>query len=65
VPSFNSQIRRPDYAVGSILLGGKHVLTTTGLSGCFRGAFEPRSAKLVTRTVSFNAEWSGIGFLPV
>src|SRR5438552_8596055 len=29
VPSFNVQIRRPDYAVGSILLGGKHVLTTT------------------------------------
>src|SRR6266436_2203048 len=29
VPSFNSQIRRPDYAIGSILLGGKHVLTAT------------------------------------
>src|SRR6266550_1960994 len=29
VPSFNDQIRRPDYAVGSLLLGGKHVLSTT------------------------------------
>jgi TonB-dependent receptor len=28
-PSFNDQIRRPDYAIGSLLLGGKHVLTTT------------------------------------
>src|SRR5207253_1309338 len=25
-PSFNDQIRRPDYAIGSVLLGGKHVL---------------------------------------
>src|SRR5438552_528274 len=31
-PSFNAQIRRPDYAVGSILLGGKHVLSTTWYS---------------------------------
>ena len=28
-PSFNDQIRRPDYAIGSVLLGGKHVLSTT------------------------------------
>src|SRR6266705_3290013 len=26
VPSFNDQIRRPDYGIGGILLGGKHVL---------------------------------------
>jgi TonB-dependent receptor len=29
VPSSNVQQRRPDYAIGSVLLGGKHVLTTT------------------------------------
>jgi TonB-dependent receptor len=29
VPSSNVQQRRPDYAIGSLLLGGKHVLTTT------------------------------------
>src|SRR6266446_2367040 len=29
LPSSNSQQRRPDYAIGSVLLGGKHVLTTT------------------------------------
>jgi len=28
-PSFNTQDRRPDIAIGSLLLGGKHVLTTT------------------------------------
>ncbi|HYL87112.1 MAG TPA: TonB-dependent receptor [Candidatus Angelobacter sp.] len=29
VPSANTQQRRPDYAIGSLVLGGKHVLTTT------------------------------------
>src|SRR5215469_2622152 len=29
VPSANVQQRRPDYAIGSLLVGGKHVLTTT------------------------------------
>ena len=28
-PSFNTQNRRPDIAIGSLLLGGKHVFTTT------------------------------------
>ena len=32
VPSFGNQIRRPDYLVSSLLLGGKHVLTTTWYS---------------------------------
>jgi TonB-dependent receptor len=29
VPSSNVQQRRPDYAIGSLLVGGKHVFTTT------------------------------------
>jgi TonB-dependent receptor len=29
VPSFNTQNRRPDIAIGSLLIGGKHTLTTT------------------------------------
>jgi TonB-dependent receptor len=29
LPSSNVQQRRPDYAIGSVLLGGKHVLATT------------------------------------
>ncbi len=31
-PSFNTQDRRPDIAISSLLLGGKHVLTTTWYS---------------------------------
>src|SRR5215472_6428370 len=31
-PQFNAQQRRPDYAIGSVLLGGKHVLSTTWYS---------------------------------
>ncbi len=46
VPSFNAQIRRPDYAVGSILLGGKHVLAT------FPSGPPPASRRLTpTRTI--------------
>jgi len=28
-PAFNTSIRRPDYAIGSLVLGGRHVFTTT------------------------------------
>jgi len=28
VPSFNTQIRRPDYGIGSLIAGGKHVFAT-------------------------------------
>lgn len=28
VPSFNTQIRRPDYGIGSLIAGGKHVFNT-------------------------------------
>ncbi len=28
-PSFNTQIRRPEYTVGSVVIGGRHVLATT------------------------------------
>jgi TonB-dependent receptor len=31
-PTFNAQDRRPDIAIGSLLIGGKHVLTTTWYS---------------------------------
>jgi TonB-dependent receptor len=32
VPSFNTSIRRPDYAIGSVVAGGKHVFNTTWYS---------------------------------
>jgi TonB-dependent receptor len=28
-PTFNASIRRPDYAIANLVMGGKHVLTTT------------------------------------
>jgi TonB-dependent receptor len=31
-PSYNTQIRRPAYGIGSLLLGGRHVLNTTWYS---------------------------------
>jgi TonB-dependent receptor len=31
-PSFNTQIRRPDITIGSVLLGGKHVFTSSWLA---------------------------------
>jgi TonB-dependent receptor len=31
-PTFNAQLRNPDIAVGSVMLGGKHVLTSTWFS---------------------------------
>jgi TonB-dependent receptor len=56
VPSFNDQIRRPDYAVGSILLGGKHVLTTTWFAWDASVARSSQVGQVGDRTASFNAD---------
>jgi TonB-dependent receptor len=37
-PSFNTSDRRPDIAIGSLLIGGKHVLTTTWYSWDISGS---------------------------
>src|SRR5437879_923939 len=55
VPSFNAQIRRPDYAVGSILLGGKHVLTTTWFAWDASVARSRQVGQVGDRTASFSA----------
>jgi len=55
VPSFNSQIRRPDYAVGSILLGGKHVLTTSWFAWDASVARSSQVGQVGDRTASFSA----------
>jgi len=55
-PSFNDQIRRPDYAVGSILLGGKHVLTTTWFAWDASVARSSQVGQVGDRTASFNAD---------
>jgi TonB-dependent receptor len=56
VPSFNDQIRRPDYAVGSILLGGKHALTTTWFAWDASVARSSQKGQVGDRTASFNAD---------
>src|SRR6266481_3116181 len=56
VPSFNDQIRRPDYAVGSILLGGKHVLTTTWYAWDISASRSRQVGQVGDRTASFNAD---------
>src|SRR5882757_7354684 len=56
VPSFNDQIRRPDYAVGSVLMGGKHVLTTTWYAWDISAARSRQIGQVGDRTASFNAD---------
>src|SRR6266850_4403899 len=56
VPSFRDQIRRPDYAVGSILLGGKHVLATTWYTWDISASRSSQVHQIGDRTVSFNAD---------
>lgn len=56
VPSFRDQIRRPDYAVGSILLGGKHVLTSTWYTWDISASRSSQAHQIGDRTVSFNAD---------
>jgi TonB-dependent receptor len=56
VPSFNAQIRRPDYAIGSVLLGGKHVLTTTWYAWDISAARSSQVGQVGDRTASFNAD---------
>ena len=55
-PSFNAQIRRPDYAIGSVLLGGKHVLATTWFSWDISAARASQVGQVGDKTASFNAD---------
>ena len=55
-PSFNAQIRRPDYAIGSVLLGGKHVLTTTWFTWDISAARASQVGQVGDKTASFNAD---------
>ena len=55
-PSFNDQIRRPDYGIGSLLLGGKHVLTTTWYAWDISASRSRQVGQVGDRTASFNAD---------
>jgi len=54
-PQFNVQIRRPDYAIGSVLLGGKHVLSTTWYSWDVSAARSSQKGQVGDRTATFTS----------
>jgi len=54
-PSFNDQIRRPDYAIGSLLLGGKHVLTSTWYAWDISGSRSSQVGQVGDRTARFDS----------
>jgi TonB-dependent receptor len=54
-PSFNDQIRRPDYAIGSILLGGKHVLSTTWYAWDISASRSSQVGQVGDRTARFDS----------
>jgi TonB-dependent receptor len=57
-PSFNDQIRRPDYAIGNIVLGGKHVLTTTWYTWDISASRSSQKGGVGDRTASFGSTLS-------
>src|SRR5258707_10581522 len=56
VRSSTAQTGRPDYAIGSVLLGGKHVLTTTWYAWDISAARSSQVGQIGDRTASFNAD---------
>ena len=54
-PSFRNMIRRPDYAIGSFLVGGKHVLPTTWYAWDISASRSRQIGQLGERTASFNS----------
>ena len=54
-PSFNNQIRRPDYAIGNVLAGGKHVLTTTWYTWDIAASRSSQKGQVGDQTASFNS----------
>jgi len=54
-PSFNDQIRRPDYGIGSVLLGGKHVLATTWYTWDVSASRARQIGQVGDRSASFSS----------
>jgi len=55
-PTFNAQQRRPDYAIGSVLLGGKHVLTTTWYSWDLSVSRSSQTGQVGNNNADFSAD---------
>ena len=54
-PSFNDQIRRPDYAIGSLLLGGRHVLSSTWYTWDVSASRSSQVGEVGDRTARFDS----------
>ncbi len=54
-PSFGTQLRRPDYAIGSVVLGGKHVLTTSWYSWDLSTSRSRQIGQVGDQNASFDA----------
>lgn len=54
-PSFNNQIRRPDYLVSSLVLGGKHVLSTTWYSWDVSASRSRQTGQVGDQQANFHA----------
>ena len=63
-PSFNTQQRRPDYTISSLLLGGKHVLTTTWYSWDLSVSRSSQTGQVGDRNAGFGATSSNCEFDP-
>jgi TonB-dependent receptor len=55
IPSFNAQLRHPDYAIGSVLLGGKHVLATTWYTWDVSASRSSQTGEVGDKNASFKA----------
>src|SRR6266700_4377762 len=55
VPSFNAQIRRPDYGIGSVLLGGKHLLASSWYAWDLSASRSRQIGQVGDRTALFTA----------
>ena len=54
-PTFNTQLRRPDYAIGSVVLGGKHVLSTTWYAWDLSVSRSSQTGQVGDKNASFSA----------
>jgi len=55
VPSYGTQIRRPDYAIGSVVLGGKHVFSTTWYAWDVSASRSRQTGAVGDRSASFDS----------
>lgn len=54
-PSFNTQLRRPDYALANVVLGGNHVLSTTWYTWDISVSRARQTGQVGDRNASFDA----------